>query len=49
VSTTGLVLDTPRAAFLDCDPTLLSRLDGEAHVIGQVQAGDADAREWSTG
>jgi hypothetical protein len=48
VSTTGLVLDTPRTAFLDCDTTPTWQLDGEAQVIGQLQAGDADAREWCT-
>jgi len=48
VSTTGLVLDTSRATFLDCETTPTWQLDGEAHVIGQLQAGDADAREWCT-
>jgi hypothetical protein len=39
------VLDSQRAAYLDCGHGAMAHADGEAHLIERLKAGDPDALE----
>jgi hypothetical protein len=40
VSAIGALLDTPLAAYLDCEHGAMAHDDGEDHLIEQLRAGD---------
>ena len=39
------VLDSQRAAYLDCEHGAMTHADGEVHLIERLKAGDPDALE----
>ncbi len=43
--TVDAVLDSQRAAYLDCEHGAMAHADGEAHLIERLKAGDPDALE----